>query len=375
MNIGITCYPSAGGSGIVATELGMKLAARGHQVHFIASEAPFRLSSYVENLFYHPIDATTYPLFKSPPYTLPLAVKMVEVSKNCELDLLHVHYAIPHAASAYLARQILAKDGDPPKIITTLHGTDITLVGVDASFYDITKFSINESDGVTAVSKYLAEETVREFKIKRPIEVIYNFFDSSRFGNCNEPCLKSQFDSEDKFLITHVSNFRPVKRVPDVIDIFEGIRASLPAKLLLVGEGPDSTLVRRLVHKKGLDDDVIFLGTQVSVETILACSDLFLLPSQEESFGLAALEAMACGAPVIGSLGSGIGEVTENGATGFLHDVGDTTRMADSAIELLSDPKRHKLFKENSRKRARDNFNDKKIVDHYERYYKEILAG
>ena len=375
MKIGITCYPSAGGSGIVATELGMKLAARGHEVHFIASEAPFRLASYVENLYYHPVQATTYPLFKNPPYTLPLAVKMVEISKNYDLDLLHVHYAIPHAASAYLARQILATEGKAPKIITTLHGTDITLVGVDATFYDITKFSINESDGVTAVSKYLANETIREFKITRPIEVIYNFYDTERFSVREDLCCKSQFAADDKFLIAHISNFRPVKRVPDVIDVFEGIHKALPAKLLLVGEGPDTTLVRRLVHRKGLDDDVIFLGTQVSVETILPCVDLFLLPSQEESFGLAALEAMACGAPLVGSLGSGISEVTEQNVTGILHPVGDTSSMAQSSIDLLSDPERHKRFRENSFKRARENFTDKRIVDHYERYYQEILAG
>ncbi|MFQ5607965.1 MAG: N-acetyl-alpha-D-glucosaminyl L-malate synthase BshA, partial [Candidatus Zixiibacteriota bacterium] len=340
-----------------------------------SSEAPFRLASYVENLYYHPVQATTYPLFKNPPYTLPLAVKMAEISKNYELDLLHVHYAIPHAASAYLARQILARESRAPKIITTLHGTDITLVGVDASFYDITKFSINESDGVTAVSKYLAEETAREFQINRPIEVIYNFYDSERFSARDDVCCKSDFASEGQFLIAHISNFRPVKRVPDVIDIFEGIHRALPSKLLLVGEGPDTTLVRRLVRRKGLEDDVTFLGTQVSVETILPCVDLFLLPSQEESFGLAALEAMACGAPLIGSLGSGISEVAENGVTGILHPVGDTGAMAASAVELLSDPARLKQFRDNSLRRASENFNDKRIVDHYERFYREVLAG
>jgi L-malate glycosyltransferase len=373
MRIGITCYPSAGGSGIVASELGMKLAERGHHVHFISSEPPFRLNTYMENVFYHPVAATNYPLFKSPPYTLPLAVKMAEISKNYDLDLLHVHYAIPHAASAYLAREILAEDGDPPKIITTLHGTDITLVGADASFFDITKFSINRSDGVTSVSQYLADETVREFGITRDIKVIHNFFDATRFKPGASRCAKSQFAADDEFLVVHLSNFRPVKRAPDVIDIFAKIRQSLPAKLLLIGEGPDTTLVRRLVKRKGLEDSVIFLGAQVRVEEILPCGDLFLLPSQEESFGLSALEAMACGVPLVGSLGSGIGEVIEDGVTGMLHPVGDTVAMADSAIDLLRDPARHKSFQEASIARANDRFLDSDIVTEYERYYECVL--
>ncbi len=373
MRIGITCYPSAGGSGIVASELGMKLAERGHHVHFISSEPPFRLNTYMENVFYHPVAATNYALFKSPPYTLPLAVKMVEISKNYNLDLLHVHYAIPHAASAYLAREILAAEGKPPKIITTLHGTDITLVGADASFFDITKFSINQSDGVTAVSNYLAEETVREFSITRDIKVIHNFFDATRFKPGTSNCCKSQFAADDEFLIIHLSNFRPVKRSPDVIDIFAKIKKSLPAKLLLIGEGPDTTLVRRLVKRKGLEDSVIFLGAQIRVEEILPCGDLFLLPSQEESFGLSALEAMACGVPLVGSLGSGISEVIEDGVTGMLHPVGDTGAMADSAIELLGDPVRHKSFQEASIRRANDRFLDTNIVTEYERYYECVL--
>lgn len=375
MNIGITCYPSAGGSGIVATELGLKLAERGHQVHFISSEAPFRLNTYVENVFYHPIQATSYPLFKSPPYTLPLAVKMVDVAKHYKLDVMHVHYAIPHATSAYLAKQILNKEGVAPKIITTLHGTDITLVGLDQSFYDIVRFSIEESDGVTAVSNYLAGETSREFKIKRKIETIYNFIDNDRFSASREKCTRGQFANEGEFLIAHVSNFRPVKRVPDVIEIFDRIQRELPAKLLLVGEGPDSTLVRRLARKKGLEDSVQFMGTQVSVETLLPNADLFLLPSQEESFGLSALEAMACGAPVIGSLGSGISEVTEDGVTGMLHQVGDTASMANSAIELLKDKARHRAFRENSLTRAREKFCSHDIVAQYEKYYETVLAG
>ena len=373
MRIGITCYPSAGGSGIVASELGMKLAERGHHVHFISSEPPFRLNTYMENVFYHPITVTNYPLFKSPPYTLPLAVKMAEISKNYDLDLLHVHYAIPHAASAFLAREILAKEEKVPKIITTLHGTDITLVGADASFFDITKFSINRSDGVTAVSAYLADETVREFGITRDIKVIHNFFDPTRFKPVTTTCAKSQFAKEDEFLIVHLSNFRPVKRVPDVIDIFARIKESLPAKLLLIGEGPDTTLVRRLVRRKGLEDSVIFLGAQVRVEDILPCGDVFLLPSQEESFGLSALEAMACGVPLVGSLGSGISEVTEDGVTGLLHPVGATDAMADSAIALLRDTERHLSFKKASIARATGRFLDADIVTEYECYYECVL--
>lgn len=375
MKIGITCYPSVGGSGVVATELGMKLAARGHQIHFISSETPFRLNSYVENVFYHPVQPISYSLFKSPPYTLPLAVKMAEVAKEHSLDLLHVHYAIPHATSAYLARQILRSEGRDLKVVTTLHGTDITLVGMDASFYDIVRFSINESDAVTAVSNYLAEETAREFKLSKPIEVLYNFFDTDRFTPSDDVCCKSQFAEEGEFIIAHVSNFRPVKRTPDVVDIFDRINKVLPARLLMVGEGPDTTLVKRLVRKRGLDERVRFMGTQVSVETILPCADIFLLPSQEESFGVSALEALACGTPVIGSLGSGISEVIEDGVSGILHPVGDTASMADSAIALLSDSARLKTFRLNARKRALDNFPDTKIVCQYERLYQKTLTG
>ncbi|MCH9032620.1 MAG: N-acetyl-alpha-D-glucosaminyl L-malate synthase BshA, partial [candidate division Zixibacteria bacterium] len=277
--------------------------------------------------------------------------------------------------SAYLAKQIVSKDRTPPKIITTLHGTDITLVGADPSFRDITIFSINESDGVTAVSNYLAEETVREFGITKPIEVIHNFFDTQRFSPNRDVCLKSQFAKDGEFLLAHVSNFRPVKRIADVIDIFEKVRREMPAKLLLVGEGPDTTLARRLVVRKNLDKDTIFLGNQISVETILPCVDLFLLPSQEESFGLAALEAMACGAPVIGSAGSGISEVVEDGVTGALHTVGDTTSMAKSAIEILKNPAKLKKLSEDARKSVESRFSDEKIVTQYEKYYERILEG
>ncbi len=275
MVIGITCYPVAGGSGIVATELGQQLAVRGHQVHFISYALPFRLDRYQANLMFHAVETTAYQLFKFPPYTLTLASKMAEVARNYNLDILHMHYAIPHATCAYLARQLLADTGScQPKIITTLHGTDITLVGSDPSFYDITRFSINSSDGITAVSAYLARETQEVFKVNKTIRVIHNFFDGKRFKPQSGDCTRSEFVNDDEFLISHVSNFRPVKRALDVIDIFDKIAAEVPARLLLVGEGPDMVLARRQIMKKGLKDRVIFLGNQSRVEAVLPCSDL-----------------------------------------------------------------------------------------------------
>ena len=374
MNIGITCYPVAGGSGIVATELGQKLAIRGHQVHFISYALPFRLDKYQTNLMFHGVDTTSYPLFKFPPYTLTLASKMAEVTRDFDLDILHVHYAIPHATCAYLAREIL-KNGSPkmPKIITTLHGTDITLVGSDPSFYDITRFSINASDGITAVSKYLAEETIEVFKPRGDIRVVHNFFDSERFRPGCQQCRKNEFTTNGEFLITHVSNFRPVKRTLDVIDTFEKIIAELPAKLLLIGEGPDTVLARRQIKKKRLEDKVIFLGNQTRVEAVLPCSDLFLVPSEEESFGLAALEALACGVPVIGTSGTGLTEVVEDFRNGFLLPVGDTSSMARAAVALLRDPARHDEFRKSAAEGAFKRFNADKIVGEYEAYYQEVL--
>ncbi len=374
MNIGITCYPVAGGSGIVATELGQKLAERGHQVHFISYALPFRLDKFRQNLFYHGVETTAYPLFKHPPYTLALSAKMAQVACQSELDILHVHYAVPHATCAFLAKQMITCC--IPKIITTLHGTDITLVGSDPSYYDITRFSINSSDGITAVSAYLADETKDVFKIEKDIEVIPNFFDNNRFGPSEGPtCSRKSFASTDQFLITHVSNFRPVKRTIDVIDIFEKISKQLPAKLLLIGEGPDVVLARRQVTKKHLNGSVQFLGNQSNVEAILPLSDLFLLPSEEESFGLAALEALACGVPVIGTSGNGLVEVIEDNVNGFLRPVGGTTAMAEAAIELLSDKPRLTQFKENAAKISHEKFNADKIVTQYEQYYEMILNG
>ena len=375
MNIGITCYPVPGGSGIVATELGQQLALRGHLIHFVSYALPFRLDQFQTNVFYHGVDTTTYPLFKFPPYTLTLAAKMAEVTRNFDLDVIHVHYAIPHATCAYLAKQILAEQGIAiPKVITTLHGTDITLVGADPSFYDITRFSIRSSDGITAVSHYLADETKEVFKIENNIKVIHNFYDEERFKPSATICQRSQFANDDEFLLMHVSNFRPVKRTLDVIDIFEKVSTKLPAKLLLIGEGPDTILARRQITKKGLTDKVIFLGNQNRVEAVLPCADLFLLPSEEESFGLAALEALACGVPVIGTSGTGLVEVVDDGINGYLLSVGDTTSMADKAVKLLQDETKLKKFKESASRLVAKKFKAEKIVTQYENYYEEILG-
>jgi N-acetyl-alpha-D-glucosaminyl L-malate synthase BshA len=375
MNIGITCYPVAGGSGIVATELGQQLAMRGHQVHFISYALPFRLDQYQANVFYHGVETTAYPLFKFPPYTLSLASKMAEVTRNYDLDILHVHYAIPHATCAYLSRELLSTNGKTiPKIITTLHGTDITLVGSDPSFYDITRFSINSSDGITAVSKYLADETTEVFKLENPIRVIHNFI-SNRFKPTTDQCAKADFVSPGEFLISHVSNFRPVKRTLDVIDIFEKISLEIPARLLLIGEGPDTVLARRQINKRGLQERVIFLGNQSRIEAVLPCSDLFLMPSEEESFGLAALEALASGVPVIGSAGTGLNEVVDDYKDGFLLPVGDTTSMARAGISLLKDSTRLAEFKKTAASLAQEKFSADKIIAEYEQYYERILNG
>jgi len=377
MNIGITCYPVAGGSGIVATELGRQLALRGHQVHFVTYALPFRLDRYQSNIKYHGVETTAYPLFKFPPYTLTLAAKMAEVARDFELDILHVHYAVPHATCAYLARQLIRENGKgvDPKIITTLHGTDITLVGSDPSFYDITRFSIMATDGITAVSKYLADETTEVFKIDKPIKVIHNFFDADRFNPDSTCCQRREFVDDDEFLLMHVSNFRPVKRTLDVIDIFDKVSAELPAKLLLIGEGPDTILARRQINKKGLSDKVIFLGNQSQVEAVLPCADIFLIPSEEESFGLAALEALACGVPVVGTSGTGLVEVVDDFQNGFLLPVGDTSSMARAAISLLKDNNRLKQFKISAGKSALKRFSAKNIVSEYENYYEEIVNG
>jgi len=371
MNIGITCYPVAGGSGVVATELGIKLAQKGHQVHFIAYSTPFRLPHYQENLFFHQVEVSNYPLFKYPPYTLTLATKMAEVSALWSLDILHVHYAIPHATGAYLAKKILKKD--KPKVITTLHGTDITLVGNDKSFFHITKFSIEESDGVTAVSEFLKRKTKEEFELDKEIEVIPNFVETKKFDPSKPPSKRERFAQKEEKILMHMSNFRPVKRVEDVIRVFYLVNQKIPSKLMLVGDGPESSRALSLVQKLEIADRTIFLGEQCGVENIVCLGDLFLLPSNSESFGLAALEAMSCGVPVIGTKTGGLPEVVIDGENGYLANLGDVDFMAKKAIELFIDGNKLNSFKQNARKAAVERFDSDLIVPLYERYYQKVV--
>ncbi len=372
MRIGITCHPVTGGSGVVASELGIALAERGHQVHLVSYELPVRVDRFLENLYYHQVEVSVYPLFKYPPYTLALAAKLAEVAKTWKLDLLHAHYAIPHATCCYLARVMLG-DG-APKIITTLHGTDITLVGSDKSFYEITKFSIEASDGVTCVSNYLKEEMCREFDVCVDTRVIYNFVDTDRYkpdGSCE---FRRNIAPNGEKIVMHVSNFRPLKRIGDVVDTFRLIRSGTSSKLLMIGEGPELASARELVAQYHLKDDVVFLGNQENIEHILPIGDLLLLPSEHESFGLAALEALACGVPVIGTSHTGIPELVDNGKSGYTLPLGDTETMAKKGLELLSNPEKHKRFSEYARKSVVDRFQQDMIVKQYEDYYEEILA-
>jgi N-acetyl-alpha-D-glucosaminyl L-malate synthase BshA len=372
MKIGITCYPVMGGSGIVATELGMALAARGHQVHFISYALPYRLDRFRENVFFHEVEVSSYPLFKYPPYTLSLAAKMADVVCRWKLDLLHVHYAIPHAPAAFLAKQI-ARDCRI-KVITTLHGTDVTLVGSERSFFEITKFSVAESDGVTAVSEAIKKQTIEMFGIDKPIEVIYNFVNTEVFKPDNSLCPRSAFSVDDHKIIMHLSNFRPVKRIADVMDVFRMIHDQVKSKLVLIGDGPDLSLAEHLAKQYRLDDDVMFLGSQDSVETILPAADLFLLPSLTESFGLAALEAMSCGAPVIASNAGGLPEVITHGVDGFLFDVGDVASMGAAATELLLNESKLTKMKSAARATAVNRFTSDLIIKNYEDYYLSVIT-
>ncbi len=371
MKIAMICYPTHGGSGVVATELGIELARRGHQVHFISYSSPFRLHGFQQNVYYHEVDVSAYPLFKYPPYYLSLATKIMEVTKEFSLDIIHAHYAIPHAMSAYLARQMLGSSG--PKIITTLHGTDITLVGKDATFFEAVKFSIEESDGVTAVSNYLAKKTCDEFSISKKIHTIYNFVDTKRFSGVVSGCNVKQFAPNNEKLLMHTSNFRPVKHLTDTIKILALVRKHIPTRLILVGEGPDRQASQELAHKLGVLNDVLYLGTQDYVEHLLGCADLFLIPSAEESFGLAALEAMSSKTPVIGSNIGGLPEVIDNNINGFLHPLGDVEGMAKSALELLTNDSLMQSFREQARQKAVQVFAAEKIVPLYEKFYMEIL--
>lgn len=379
MRIGITCYPTYGGSGVVATELGMELATRGHEIHFITYAPPIRLvelnhqPEVARRVCYHEVEVTNYPLFEYPPYDLALATKMVEVAEHYQLDLLHVHYAIPHSVSAYLAQAMLAPRRLP--FVTTLHGTDVTLVGQDRSFLPITRFAIEQSSGVTAVSADLREVTRREFKVQKPIEVIPNFVNCDRYQRLNDPARRREYAPNGEFLLAHLSNFRPVKRIPDVIEIFARVRARLPARLLLIGDGPERGNAEYLVREKGVSDDVLFLGKQDAVYEKLGLCDLFLLPSDLESFGLAALEAMACEVPVIASRVGGLPELIESGVDGCLCPPRDVEAMARCAIELLSQPERAREMGRRAREKARARFCSMLIVPRYEAFYRQVLDG
>lgn len=372
MNIGITCYPTYGGSGVVATELGKALALKGHTIHFISYSLPFRLNHFIENIVFHEVEMSSYPVFEFPLYSEALASKMVEVVKYEKLDLLHVHYAIPHATSAYLAKQML-KDARDLKFITTLHGTDITLAGLEPSFLPLVKFSIEQSDGVTAVSRFLKEKTLTNYNIEKDIKVINNFIDTDLYKPCTvSRCKKSIAPGGEKILV-HTSNFRPVKRVGDTIRILEKVKKEIPCKLLLVGDGPDRSECERLSRELGLYDDVKFLGKQEGLVDILTSADIFLMPSQSESFGLSALEAMACGLPVVSSSVGGLPELVAHNECGFIAEIGDIDRMAKYVVQLLTNPKKYELFAENARSRAIEKFEISKIVPEYESYYEEIL--
>lgn len=372
MKIGIVCYPTFGGSGIVATEIGMGLAEKGHEIHFISYKRPARLISFQHNIYHHEVTPVDYPLFEYTPYESALASKIVDVVKYSNLDLLHVHYAIPHAIVAYLAKSILRSEGIDIPIITTLHGSDITLVGKDETFSPVVTFSINESDGITAVSRKLQEQTYQNFNITKPIEVIYNFIDFNRFHWTNKDHFRKMIAPEGEKILVHISNFRKVKRASDVVRIFKEVYKELPTKLLMIGDGPERPNIERLCREVGLCHEIRFLGKQDAISEILAISDIFILPSANESFGLAALEAMACRVPVISSNVGGIPEVNIDGETGFLSNVGDIEDMTANALRLLKNPELHETFRENAYNQARK-FDIQKILPLYEAYYKETL--
>ena len=378
MNVGIVCYASVGGSGIVATELAKVLAARGHEVRLISSEPPFRLGDFQAGLAFHAVQTPGYPLFREPQYLLSLANKIVEVCRDFQLDVIHAHYAIPHAAAAYLATRILAASDDArvPRVITTLHGTDVTLIGSDASYSETAAFCIDQSDGVTAVSESLRQDTYRELPVHADIRVIPNFLDCRYHCRVPDDALRARYcggDPDTKLLI-HVSNFRPVKQAQTVLEIFRRVRERMRARLLLVGDGPELPQVRRLAREQGLSSDVEPLGEQELVVPLLSIADLFLLPSAQESFGLAALEAMACEVPVIASAVGGLPEVIEHGVSGFLYASDDVTGMADSAIRLLSDPELHQRVAGAGWRTVRKRFCAEEIVPRYEAFYEEILG-
>lgn len=373
MKVGIVCYPTHGGSGVVASELAIGLAKKGHEIHIVSYAPPFRLRSFHQNIFIHEVGIASYPLFKYPPYALGLATKLVELVEAHDLELIHAHYAVPHAVSAYLAKQIL--NSQLIKIITTLHGTDITLVGSDQSFRRVIKFTIEKSDGVTAVSDYLKQQTIREFDIQREIRVIHNFIDPARPAQHRNQCNRESYAPHGEKILMHASNFRPVKRVGDVVRIFAEVHARIPAKLILIGDGPERPFIQQLIKDLKLSAEVYFLGEQDHLEPLFFCADLFLLPSEQESFGLTALEAMNCSVPVIATEIGGLPEVITHGETGYLYPVGEIKKMAEKSIELLSNPEKHDLFKQQARRRAMQSFNADQIIPQYEAFYEEILRA
>ena len=376
MNVGIVCYASIGGSGIIATELGKRLASRGHHVHILSSDTPVRLGDYQPGLSFHRVETLTYPLFREQQYLLSLANKIVHVSRDERLDIVHAHYAIPHATAGYLARQILAQsDGvDVPRVITTLHGTDITLLGSDRSYSEIVAFSIRQSDGVTAVSESLKADTYRDLGINCDIRVIPNFLDCSTYRRRDVAQLRAKLAPDGEKILIHISNFRPVKRVNAVVEVFAEVRRLMPSRLLMVGDGPDLADASRLARSLGVADAVDFLGEQDQVVPLLSASDVFLLPSAQESFGLAALEAMACGVPVVASRVGGLPEVIEDGVSGFLHPPSDVAGMAGSIRRLLTEQDLHARMARSAAESARSRFCDDLIIPMYEAYYEEILA-
>ncbi len=373
MKVGIVCYPVKGGSGVVASELGLALSSAGVEVHFFSYALPFRLTGFDSKFIFHGVEVSNYPLFKYPPYTLSLATRLAEESKRVGLDIIHVHYAIPHAISGYIAKQIIGPGG--PKLITTLHGTDITLVGQDPSFRAVTKFSMEVSDALTTVSKYIYDCTYESFGIKKPIKIIPNFVDITRFKPDQEGCDRSELASPDEKIIVHMSNYRPVKNADDVIRIFRIVNKRMPSKLILVGDGPEAPNVLSLAERMGLKEKTIFLGGQDMVESVLCKADLFLLPSASEAFGLAALEALACGVPVVGSIVGGLPELVTDGEVGYLEPIGDVEAMARRSIEILSDDDLRRSMSENARRLTIEKFNTRDIVKEYYRFYEEVMGN
>lgn len=372
LKIGITCYPSVGGSGVVATELGKMLAQNGHEVHFISSDVPVRLEKLNANIYYHEVRVNEYAIFRYPPYDLTLASKMAEVAEREGLDLLHVHYAVPHAICAYLAKKLV---GDRLKIVTTLHGTDITVLGYDPALTGMIRFGIEQSDKVTAVSDDLSRQTKELIETEKPIETVYNFVDEEVYFKRDGMDLRQQFGiSPEEKVFVHVSNFRRVKRVPDVVKVFAGVREQIPAKLLLMGEGPELIVARKLVKEKGLEDDVLFLGNQKDVAEILSICDLKLLLSEKESFGLVLLEAMACGVPAVGTNIGGIPEVIVDGETGYICEVGDIEDITEKALKIVEDPGLHEKMSKQSVERVKSEFHSQRILRQYENIYYDILG-